>query len=65
MTSRELDGEYWFCLKHHRVERYEDTDSSNRIGPFDTEAAAAQALETIARRNERYDREDAEWNGDA
>jgi len=65
MTSRELSGEYWYCQEHHRVERYEDTDSSNRIGPFGTEAEAARALETIAERNERYDQEDAAWDGDA
>jgi hypothetical protein len=65
VTSRELGQEYWFCLKHHRVERYEDTDSANRIGPFATEAEAARALQTIAERNEKYDREDAEWNGNS
>ena len=64
MTSRELSGEYWYCQEHNRVEKYEDTDSTNRIGPFATEDEAAHALQTIHDRNERYDREDAEWNDD-
>ena len=62
MTSRELSGEYWFCMAHHRVEKYEDTDSANRIGPFATEEQAARALQTIQERNERYDAEDEAWN---
>ncbi len=64
MTSRELADEYWYCLKDHRVEKLEDTDSSDRIGPFKTYEEAAHALNTIQERNEKYDREDAEWNDD-
>lgn len=64
MTSRELAGEYWYCMKHHRVEKYEDTDSTNRIGPFSTYDAAAHALQTIAEREKAYDKEDSEWNDD-
>ena len=64
MTSRELSDEYWFCLKHHRVERYEETDSANRIGPFPTEAEAANALQTISDREKAYDKSDSEWEDD-
>lgn len=64
MTSRELSGEYWYCMEHRRVEKYEDTDSANRIGPFPTEDAAAHALETIHEREKAYDAEDSAWNGD-
>ena len=64
MTSRELSGEYWFCMKHHRVEKYEDTDSANRIGPFGSEAEAANALQTIADREKAYDKSDSEWGDD-
>jgi hypothetical protein len=65
MTSRELAGEFWFCMKHRRVEKFEDTDSANRIGPFPTPDAAAHALETIREREKAYDAEDSAWNGDA
>lgn len=61
MTSRELAGEFWFCMEHRRVEKLEDTDSANRIGPFPTQEQAAHALETIHEREKAYDREDAEW----
>jgi len=64
VTSRELGNEYWFCMVHRRVEKYEDTDSTNRIGPFPTEAAAANALETIREREKAYDVEDSAWEGD-
>lgn len=65
MTSRELSGEYWYCMEHRRVEKYEDTDSTNRIGPFPSEEAAAHALETIHEREKAYDAEDSAWNGDS
>ena len=64
MTSRELSGEYWFCMEHRRVETLEETDSANRIGPFATADAAAHALETIAEREKAYDAEDSAWEGD-
>ena len=51
-------------MVHRRVEKYEDTDSTNRIGPFPTEAAAANALETIREREKAYDVEDSAWEGD-
>lgn len=64
VTNRELGGEYWYCMAHRRVEKYEDTDSANRIGPFSTEDAAAHALDTIHEREKAYDAEDSAWEGD-
>jgi hypothetical protein len=64
MTSRELSDEYWYCMDHRRVEKFEDTDSKNRIGPFPTAEAAAHALQTIAEREKAYDSEDSAWEGD-
>jgi hypothetical protein len=51
-------------MAHRRVEKYEDTDSANRIGPFSTEDAAAHALDTIHEREKAYDAEDSAWEGD-
>jgi hypothetical protein len=62
-TGDPRDDEYWFCEKHHRVEQYKDVDSTNRIGPFKTYAEAADALQTIAEREKRYDAEDEAWDG--
>jgi hypothetical protein len=63
-VTEDLVGTYWYCVKHHRVERFEDTDSQNRIGPFNDAQSAEQALHTIADREKRYEQEDSAWNGE-
>lgn len=40
---------YW-CLDHKRVEEGEGCGSSSRIGPYDTSAQAATALERTKQR---------------
>jgi hypothetical protein len=63
MTSRDLANEFWWCMKHSRVEKLEDSDSTNRIGPFTTYEAAEHALQTIHDRESAYDKEDSEsWD---
>ena len=59
--SDELEGTYWYCLKHHRVEIFEQTDSIDRLGPFKDATQAARALETVAEREKRYNAEDSAW----
>ena len=61
----DLDRSFWFCLAHKRVESYEESDSPDRLGPFATAGEAQDALQTIAARNEKYDKEEAEWEGDS
>jgi hypothetical protein len=61
MSTQDLTPTFWFCLAHHRAEPFAGCGSHNRIGPFDTEAEAAQALETIAARERRYHAEDRRW----
>ena len=63
MGTKDLSGTFWFCQKHHAVEPFDGCGSHQRIGPFDTEAEAASALDTIAERERRYDAEDAAWDG--
>ena len=62
--THDLAGTFWYCPEHHRAETWEEDDRSDRIGPFKTREEAAHALQTIAERERRYDREDAAWNGD-
>lgn len=56
------DIRYFWCLKHHRVE-----DSTNacawgdRLGPYETESQAQQALQLVEERNRRFDAEDELW----
>ena len=61
MSTTDHESTFWFCLDHHAVEPFAGCGSRNRIGPFDTEDAAANALQTIAERERRYDKEDSEW----
>jgi hypothetical protein len=65
VTANDHEGTWWFCLKHHAVEDFAGCGSSNRIGPFDSQSAAANALDTIAKRESRYDAEDSAWDGDS
>lgn len=54
---------WWWCLKHNRVESDEEIDSKgdNRVGPYPTAERAQNWRAEYAERNERLDREDAEW----
>lgn len=63
MSTRDLEGTWWFCLDHHVAETFDGCTSNNRIGPWDTREEAANALTTIAERERRYDAEDADWDG--
>ena len=65
MADGELEGTFWFCLKHHRVETFESADSKDRLGPFADADAASHALQTIADRENRYQAEDSAWGGDS
>ncbi len=58
------DTEYWYCLTHKSVEGRDGCKSADRLGPYPTEAEAANALETVAQRNESWDN-DSDWNDDA
>ena len=54
--------DYWFCVKHHRVEQGEDMcPPIDRLGPYPTREEAEQALGKAAERNEEWD-SDPKWN---
>lgn len=55
---------YWYCLKDGRVEGDDGCAHADRLGPFRTQAEAANALELARERNEAWQREDERWNGD-
>jgi hypothetical protein len=55
--------EYWFCLKHDVVEGEHGCPNKDRLGPYESEAEAARALEKAAERTEAWD-EDPVWNDD-
>ena len=55
--------EYWFCIKHNRVEGRDGCPNKERLGPYDTEAEAARALEIAAERTEAWDKE-SRWDAE-
>ncbi len=55
--------EYWYCITHSRVEGRDGCPNKDRMGPYDTEAEAARALETAAEKTEAWDH-DPKWNDD-
>lgn len=50
---------WYYCLVHQRVEPELGCANAERLGPFDTEAQAANALEIAKARNEAYDEDDS------
>ena len=56
---------FWYCVKHQRVETDENMcPPIDRLGPYETQAEAEQALATAERRNEEWDEEDRDWDDD-
>jgi len=53
---------YYWCLRHSQVESEHGCKAADRLGPYPTEVAAANALTTVAQRNEDWDAEDERWD---
>ena len=49
------EGQWYWCLTHHRVEPYEACRSEGRLGPYATREDAANALEKVQERNEAWE----------
>ena len=49
---------WYYCLEHQRVEPEEGCANAERMGPYATEAEAAEALDRAAERNAEFDAED-------
>ncbi|WP_407642566.1 hypothetical protein [Actinomadura craniellae] len=58
---KEDDGDWWFCLKHMKVEHGVGCPGKDRMGPYGSEQEAAGALELARRRNEDWREQDKEW----
>ena len=58
-----MADQYWYCLKHHRVESEEGCRAADRLGPYDTSEEAGRALDKVAERNETWEN-DPDWNDD-
>ena len=58
-------GDYFWCLRHNRVESGDDVcPAQYRLGPYASADDATRALETVEKRNQAWDAEDARWTGE-
>ena len=55
--------EWYYCVEHDAVEPKLGCRITNRLGPYATREEAEHALETVRRRNEAWD-EDEAWEDD-
>ncbi|MFG1604028.1 hypothetical protein [Actinoplanes sp. NPDC049265] len=59
------EGGYFWCLRHKRVESGDDVcPNKYRLGPFASADDATRALDTVEKRNQAWDAEDARWTGE-
>ncbi|WP_372446716.1 hypothetical protein [Microbispora oryzae] len=57
-----VSDQWWFCLKHMRVEPEKGCPNKDRLGPYESESAAADALKTASERNKAWAEKDREWD---
>ncbi len=55
--------QWWYCLKHERVEPSDGCANADRMGPYETPQQAERALDIAAARTQAWD-EDPRWNDD-
>jgi hypothetical protein len=55
------DAEWYFCLRHQRVEHGPGCANAERLGPYPSEQEASGALQRAAERNETWDN-DPRWD---
>ncbi|MER8026168.1 SPOR domain-containing protein [Glutamicibacter protophormiae] len=52
------EGQYWYNVKTKTIEKGAQSDWSQLLGPYDSEAEARTALEKVQARNEAWDAAD-------
>lgn len=62
-TMSDGDQKYWYNLKTAQVEFGMISPAVDRVGPFDTEAEAARAPETLEERSRAWAEDDAADDG--
>lgn len=53
-------GEWYYCFKHQKVERRDECNQMDRMGPYPTAEAAAHWRDRVAARNDVWDEQDEE-----
>ncbi|SFC68892.1 hypothetical protein [Streptomyces aidingensis] len=54
-------GEWYYCLKHHKVEEGPECPAKDRLGPYPSRTEARHALELADKRNKSW-QQDPRWN---
>ena len=55
--------QWWYCLRHNRVESDPDCAHAERLGPYPSQTAAEAAIHQAGERSARWDT-DPRWNDD-
>lgn len=55
------DDQWWFCLRHQKVEQGTGCANSERMGPYATSQDAEASLRLAAERTEQWEN-DPKWN---
>lgn len=55
------ENEYYYCMKHKKVEPWDGCRSDNRLGPYPSKEKASHAMEKVDQRNEAWEN-DPNWN---
>ena len=61
--AEDHSNEWYYCVKHNKVEPYEGCQAADRLGPYSSPEEAARALEKVEERNEAWDN-DPRWRDD-
>jgi hypothetical protein len=65
MSNSGIGTQYFWCLRHNRVETEENACPARyQLGPYASRAEAEHALEKVRDRNAEWDAEDARWTGE-
>lgn len=56
-----VEGEFFWCRKHQRVEEGVPCGASQILGPYPTAEAARDHVDIAEARNEAWDAADEEW----
>ncbi|MFJ3215003.1 hypothetical protein ACIPLC_03655 [Kitasatospora sp. NPDC086801] len=55
-------GEWFYCIKHGKVEEGPECPAKDRLGPYDSPEEAAHALQLADERNREWRQGDERWN---
>ncbi len=61
--AQDRAGEFYWCLRHKRVETTDRCGAQMRMGPYATAEEAEGFAEKAKQRNDAWKQEDERWSG--